>query len=77
MPWATDVVFAEAATVKRLMPLWVPLGVRQGMLSCSSAEGLRYLGRKVNQSGAIAAYFAGTVETDWKRRQGLEAASGR
>lgn len=63
--WATDVVFAEAAALKRLMPLWV----RHGLLSYSSADVMRYFGRKVNQSGAIPAYFTGTLETDLKRRQ--------
>jgi hypothetical protein len=63
--WATDVVFAEAAALKRLMPLWV----RHGMLSFSSADVLHYFGRKVNQSGAIPAHFTGTLETDLKRRQ--------
>jgi len=63
--WATDVVFAEADFLKRLMPLLV----RHGMLSFSSADVMRYFGRKVNQSGAIPAPFAGTLETDLKRRQ--------
>jgi len=63
--WATDVVFREVGFLKRLMPLLV----RQGMLSYSSAEVMRYFGRKVNQSGAIPAHFSGTLETDLKRRQ--------
>jgi len=63
--WATDVVFAQADFPKRPMPL----GVRHGMLSFSSAGGMRYFGRKVNQPGAIPAQFAGTLETDLKRRQ--------
>ena len=58
-------VFAEADVLKRLMPLWV----RHGMLSFSSADGMRYFGRKVNPSGAIPARFTGTLETDLKRRQ--------
>jgi len=63
--WATDVVFAEVDVLKRLIPLWV----RHGMLSFSSADVMRYFGRKVNQSGTIPAHFAGTLETDLKRRQ--------
>ena len=39
------------------------------MLSFSSADGMRYFGRKVNPSGAIPARFTGTLETDLKRRQ--------
>ena len=63
--WASDIVFAKEDSLKRLMPLLV----RHGMLSFSSADVMRYFGRKVNQSGAIPANFNGTVETDLKRRQ--------
>ena len=63
--WASDIVFAEADFLRRLMPLLV----RHGMLSFSSADVMRYFGRKVNQSGAIPANFNGTLETDLKRRQ--------
>lgn len=57
--WATDIVFREEEFLKRLMPLLV----RHGMLSHSSADVMRYFGRKVNQSGAIPANFTGP----WKR----------
>jgi len=63
--WATDIVFREANFLKRLMPLLV----RHGMLSYSSADVMRYFGRRVNQSGVIPAHFSGTLETDLKRRQ--------
>jgi hypothetical protein len=63
--WATDIVFGEANFLKRLMPLLV----RHGMLSFSSADVMRYFGRRVNQSGVIPAHFSGTLETDLKRRQ--------
>ena len=63
--WATDIVFAEAESLRRLMPLLV----RHGMLSFSSADVMRYFGRRVNQSGDIPANFNGTLETDLKRRQ--------
>ena len=63
--WATDIVFGQADSLKRLMPLLV----RHGMLSFSSPDVMRYFGRKVNQSGVIPANFQGTVETDLKRRQ--------
>ncbi|HYL76335.1 MAG TPA: hypothetical protein VEU96_19140, partial [Bryobacteraceae bacterium] len=63
--WATDLVFREADFLQRLMPLLV----RHGLLSYGSADVLRYLGRKVNQSGAIPANFHGTLETDLKQRQ--------
>jgi len=63
--WATDIVFAEAESLRRIMPLLV----RHGMLSFSSADIMRYFGRRVNQSGDIPANFNGTLETDLKRRQ--------
>jgi len=63
--WATDIVFRQGDSLKRLMPLLV----RHGMLTYSSADVMRYFGRKVNQSGAIPANFSGTLETDLKRRQ--------
>jgi hypothetical protein len=63
--WATDIVFDKADFLKRLMPLLV----RHGMLNFSSADVMRYFGKRVNQSGAIPAYFNGTLETDLKRRQ--------
>jgi hypothetical protein len=63
--WATDVVFSQPDVLKRLMPLLV----RHGMLTYQSADVMRYFGRKVNQSGAIPAQFAGVVEIDFKRRQ--------
>jgi len=43
--------------------------VRHGMLSFSSADVMRYFGKKVNQSGTIPANFNGTLEIDLKRRQ--------
>jgi hypothetical protein len=63
--WATDIVFREADFLKRLMPLLV----RHGMLNFSSADVMRYFGRRVNQSGDIPASYNGTLETDLKRRQ--------
>jgi DNA-binding PadR family transcriptional regulator len=63
--WATDIVFAEADSLRRIMALLV----RHGMLSFSSADVMRYFGRRVNQSGDIPANFNGMLETDLKRRQ--------
>jgi hypothetical protein len=63
--WATDIVFAEAGFLRRLMPL----RVRHGVLSFSSADVMRYFGKKVNPSGDVPASFNGTLETDLKRRQ--------
>jgi len=63
--WATDIVFREAAFLQRRMPLLV----RHGLLRFSSADGMRYFGKKVNPSGALPAPFNGTLEPDLKCRQ--------
>src|SRR5260370_33115831 len=63
--WATDIIFRDAAFLKRLMPLLV----RHGMLSLASPDVMRYFGRKVSQSGEISASFSGTLEIDFKPRQ--------
>jgi hypothetical protein len=57
--------FQDADFLKRLMPLLV----RHGMLQLGSADVMRYLGRKINQSGEIPASFQGKLETDFQRRQ--------
>jgi len=62
--WATDIVFRKAAFLERLMPALV----RHGLLSYWSGDVLRWLGRKVNRSGAIPANFHGLVEMDLKQR---------
>jgi hypothetical protein len=58
--WATDIVFREAAFLKRLMSFLTP----HGMLSFSSADVLRYFGKRVNQSGKIRANFQGQLQTN-------------
>jgi hypothetical protein len=63
--WATDMVFRNADFLKRL----VPRLVRHGLLSFSSADVMRYFGKKINLSGAIPDRFSGTLKTDLKRRQ--------
>lgn len=63
--WATDIVFRDGKWLQKLMPKLV----RHGALNFSSADVMRYLGKKVNQSGAIPANFGGTLQTDVKRRR--------
>jgi hypothetical protein len=63
--WATDITFCEKACLKRLMPLLT----RHSMLSFSSADIMRYFGRRVNLSGAIPANFAGVLQMDVRRRE--------
>jgi len=62
--WATDIVFRRAEFLRQLMSRLV----RHGMLSFQSADVLRYLGHRVNLSGAVPAGFAGSAEIDLKRR---------
>lgn len=71
--WATDVVFREAEFLRRLA--WKL--TRHAVLNLSSADVLRYLGRKVNQSGEIPANFSGEVQQDFKRREEGERAKFR
>jgi hypothetical protein len=61
--WATDIVFREADYLKRLMSFPTP----HGMLSFSSADVLRYFGKRVNQSGKIPANFNGQLQTNLKQ----------
>ena len=63
--WATDLVFREAAYLKRLMAILV----RHGMLSYSSVDVMRYFGKKVNQSGDIPGNFHGVLQTDVRQHQ--------
>ena len=63
--WASDVVFRKAEFLRRLMPRLV----RHGMLSFHSADVMRFLGKKVNQSGLFRKNFHGDLQMDLKRRQ--------
>ncbi len=58
--WATDMVFRDGEFLKRLMSFLTP----HGMLSFSSADVLRYFGKRVNQSGKIPAHFQGQLQTN-------------
>jgi len=58
--WATDMVFRDGEFLKRLMSFLTP----HGMLSFSSADVLRYFGKRVNQSGKIPASFHGQLQTN-------------
>jgi hypothetical protein len=62
--WATDIVFQGQDHLKRLMPVLV----RHGMLSHSSADVMRFMGGQVNRSGEIPKRYRGELETDMKRR---------
>ena len=60
---ATDVMF-RAGELQRLEPLFL----RHALLSFSSPDVMRFLGRKVLLSGAIPARFADEVVSDLKQR---------
>jgi hypothetical protein len=62
--WATDVGF-RSGELKRLEPLLI----QHGMLSFSSPDILRFLGRKIPASGQVPVQFAGELTSDLKHRQ--------
>ncbi len=62
--WAMDMVFRDPGQLRRLYPQLVHLG----MTSFSSPDVMRFLGKRVNQDGAVPANFIHEVTTDVKRR---------
>ena len=62
--WATDVMFRSSERLDRLYPQLL----RHGMQTFSSAEVLRFLGRRTTASGAVHRNFAGEVLSDLRRR---------
>jgi hypothetical protein len=63
--WATDVVFEEPDTLRRLYPMLI----RHGMTTLGSPDVMRFLGRRVNSAGQIDPRFQGEVTSDIKVRQ--------
>jgi hypothetical protein len=63
--WATDVSFRKAEDLRRLTPLWM----HHGMISFSSSDVLRFLGKKPTASGEIKGHVTAEVTSDLKRRQ--------
>jgi hypothetical protein len=63
--WAIDLVFREAAELRRLYPRLV----HHGMTTFSSPDVMRYLGKRIPLSGDVPKRFAGEVVSDLKRRQ--------
>jgi hypothetical protein len=63
--WAIDIVFREAADLRRLYPRWV----HHAMTTFSSPDVMRYLGKRIPLSGQIPQRFSGQVVSDFKRRQ--------
>jgi hypothetical protein len=61
--WATDIVF-RPGVLGRLSPRFV----EHGLLSFSSEDVMRFLGRNLTPEGHIPARFAGQITTDFKDR---------
>jgi hypothetical protein len=62
--WATDVMFRSPAALSALYPRFI----RHGMQTLSSADVLRFLGRKTPAHGGVNGRFQGEVLTDLKSR---------
>ncbi len=62
--WAPDVVFRQEAFLRRLYPKLV----HHGMTTFGSADGLRFLGRRVRLEGTVPTSFAREVVRDVKER---------
>jgi hypothetical protein len=63
--WATDVVFKDPATLRRLYPLFI----RHGMSTLASADVMRFLGKRLTSAGAIPAGVTAEIVSDIKQRQ--------
>ena len=61
--WASDVVF-QPGTLERLSPRFL----EHGLLSFSSTDLMRFLGKALTPTGKIPPQFAGQITTDFKRR---------
>lgn len=62
--WASDVLFRSPRRLARLYPQLL----RHGMQTFSSADVLRFLGRKTTPSGDVHGKFAGEVLSELRRR---------
>lgn len=62
--WATDLVFREPATLRRLYPLLL----RHGMTTLGSRDVLRFLGRQVPGEGPVPGTVRAEVTSDVKAR---------
>jgi hypothetical protein len=62
--WASDVLFAKKSELQKRYAAWL----RFAMGDVSSADVLRFLGRKIPSCGAVHGKYAGEVLTDLGRR---------
>jgi hypothetical protein len=63
--WATDVVFREAASLRRLFPRLV----HHGITTFASSDVMRFLGKRIPLSGPVPKRFSGEVVSDVKHRE--------
>ncbi|MBZ5626424.1 MAG: hypothetical protein LAQ69_48245, partial [Acidobacteriia bacterium] len=63
--WASDVVFREAAELRRLHPRLL----RHGMTALGSTDVMRFLGRRIRHDGEVPKHFNGEVVSDVKERE--------
>jgi len=63
--WATDVVFQQAAVLRRLYPRLL----HHAITVLGSTDVIRYLGRRIPASGEVPKNFNGEVVTDLKQRE--------
>lgn len=62
--WATDVLFRRREDVQALYPALV----HHGLTAVSSADVMRFLGKRVPAHGGVEGHFEGEVVTDLKQR---------
>ena len=63
--WAIDVVFREAAVLRRLYPRLL----LHGVTTFSSTDVMRYLGKRPLLSGEIPQHFSGDIKSTLKHRE--------
>jgi hypothetical protein len=63
--WATDVSFAKPEDLRRLYPLFF----HHALTTFSSADILRFLGKKLTANGAVPGQVVAEITSDLKRRQ--------
>lgn len=62
--WATDIMFRSSKDLARFYPTLI----HHAMTTFSSADVMRFLGRKIDSSGKLPSQFAGQVVTTLKQR---------
>ena len=63
--WAIDIVFREAADLRRLYPRLV----HHGLTTFSSPDLMRFLGKRIPLSGEVPKRFSGEVVSDLRHRE--------